>query len=103
MSTSRQPVVMPGGGIRYMTGKDIIAVARIQRQDAPAEVSSSELAMDGTSTGQGLPVDELSQMIGQLQVRQKKSASVSSGKPMKNVVSGQGVARGKRGGRVAYV
>jgi len=86
-----------------MTGKDIIAVARIQRQDAPAEVSSSELAKDGMGTGQGVPVDELSQMISQLQVRQKKSASVSNGKPMKNVLSVQGVARAKRGGRVAYV
>jgi len=81
-----------------MSRPDILAVTRIQKTDAPADVSSTELEQDGASTGAGLPVDELTQMIDNLKVKQKKPR-VSS--VARNSVSGQGVK--PRGRRVAFV
>jgi len=83
---------MPGGGIRYMSKPDILAVSRFQRSDAPAAVTHKELAKDGATTGNGLPVDELTAMINNLKMKQKKP---------RTAVVGQGVkAKGKR---VAFV
>jgi len=92
MSSYRQAITMPGGGIRYMSKTDILAVSRLQRIDAPATVTHEELAQDGATTGQGLPVDELTAMISNLKVKQKKP---------RTAVVGQGVK--PRAKRVAYV
>jgi len=83
---------MPGGSIRYMSKPDILAVSRIQRADAPATVTHQELAQDGATTGKGLPVDELTQMISNLKIKQKQP---------RTAVVGQGVK--PKGRRVAYV
>jgi len=92
MSSYRQAITMPGGGIRYMSKPDILAVSRLQRTDAPSTVTHQELAQDGATTGNGLPVDELTAMINNLKVKQKKP---------RTAVVGQGVK--PKGRRVAYV
>jgi len=93
MPSHREAVTMPGGSLRYMSMNrpDLLSVARIQKQAETPQV----LAQDGASTGEGLPVDKLTQMISQLKVKTTKTT-----KP-RNTVSGQGVS--PRGRRVAYI